>query len=496
MPLRVKLVALMLMLVTLALLATGVAGTLALRRSLVDQVDDQLRQSAQPAVRDCLTGRPQRGVHGPPLAADYYMACVRRDGVVLYADIETMNGEQRLPAPPDLPDIAGATVGEPFETAATTGGQRWRVLVETTQPGRQTGRLVVVALSLDQVDSTVRRLVVAEVVIGGLVLVVLGLVAYLMVRSSLRPLVAVEHTAEAIAAGDLTRRVPESDPHTEVGGLSRALNVMLGQIETAFEERRASEEAARSSEEAARSSAEVARVSEARMRRFVADASHELRTPLTSIRGFAELYRQNTGDDNPQIGRIEHHAIRMGTLVDDLLLLARLDQQRPLESKPIDLLALATDALVDARVTAGDHRLRLRTAAGEDEDVEPAVVRGDETRLRQVLANLLSNALTHTPAGTQITVFVGTEGDDAILEVADDGPGMSAEEAARVFERFYRTDPSRTRAHGGSGLGLSIVDALVAAHGGRVTLSTAEGQGARFTVRLPLLKVRPATDVS
>jgi two-component system OmpR family sensor kinase len=317
-----------------------------------------------------------------------------------------------------------------------------------------------------------------------------------LIRSSLRPLVAVEQTAEAIAAGDLTRRVPETDPRTEVGGLALALNVMLGQIETAFDERRASEEQARSSEEAARSS-------EARMRRFIADASHELRTPLTSIRGFAELYRQNGGEDpevNRIIGRIEHHATRMGVLVDDLLLLARLDQQRPLERRPVDLLALATDAVIDARVTAPGHVLRLKTAAvpdGDDEDddegSEAPVVLGDAVRLRQVLGNLITNALTHTPAGTQVTVSVRTDDRSAILEVADDGPGMRPGDAARVFERFYRTDPSRARAAGGSGLGLSIVAALVHAHGGEVSLSTAEGEGTTFTVRLPLQHAAAST---
>jgi two-component system OmpR family sensor kinase len=163
-----------------------------------------------------------------------------------------------------------------------------------------------------------------------------------------------------------------------------------------------------------------------------------------------------------------------------------MDQQRPLDKKPVDLLALATDALIDARVTAHGHKLRLRTQGGDDDDIEPAIVLGDETRLRQVLQNLINNAMMHTPAGTEVTVFVGTQGREAILEVSDNGPGMTAEDADRVFERFYRTDPSRTRALGGSGLGLSIVSALVAAHGGKVTLRTAPGEGAAFRVTLPL----------
>jgi len=227
------------------------------------------------------------------------------------------------------------------------------------------------------------------------------------------------------------------------------------------------------------------------MRRFIADASHELRTPLTSIRGFAELYRQNGGDDpavDRIIGRIEHHATRMGLLVDDLLLLARLDQQRPLERKPVDLLALATDAVIDARVTAPDHALTLETSG-------VPIVLGDAVRLRQVVGNLLTNALTHTPPGTEVSVSVHADDRFAYFEVADNGPGMRPEDAARVFERFYRTDPSRHRTAGGSGLGLSIVAALVQAHGGDVSVVTAPGEGATFTVKLPLPEAQPGAEV-
>jgi two-component system OmpR family sensor kinase len=242
---------------------------------------------------------------------------------------------------------------------------------------------------------------------------------------------------------------------------------MLGEIETAFRAREDSER--------------EARASEARMRRFAADASHELRTPLTAIRGFAELYRQGGGDPAHVIGRIESHATRMGLLVDDLLLLARLDQQRPLERRPVDLLTLAGDAVQDAAATVDDHPVRLHAMADQ-----PPVVLGDESRLRQVVGNLLSNAVRHTPAGTEVSVTVRVSDGAAVLEVADTGPGLAPDDAARVFERFFRTDPARTRAAGGSGLGLSIVQALVAAHGGEVLLHTAPGAGARFEVRLPL----------
>ncbi len=471
-PLRVKLVALMLVLLAVALTITGGIGLYSTRDYLGNKLQTQLTETVPKTDMDCTSaGLPRdRGdynPHGPALGNGYWVGCVAAsDGTITKANFIPRNAQQAEPKmPANVDDLSGPG---PFFTVPSTDGKGhdWRVLLARNRQG-----YVLVALSEVEVDETVEQQLWVTAGVGGGVLLVLAVVAYLLVRSSLRPLVEVEQTAEAIAAGDLTRRVPEADPRTEVGGLSTALNTMLGQIETAFEERRASEEAALASEE--------------RMRRFVADASHELRTPLTSIRGFAELHRQ-AGRADENVGRIEHHATRMGLLVDDLLLLARMDQQRPLDKKPVDLLALATDALIDARVTAQGHKLRLRTQGGDDDDVEPAIVLGDEARLRQVLQNLITNALTHTPAGTEITVFVGTEGREAVLEVADNGPGMTAEDAERVFERFYRTDPSRTRALGGSGLGLSIVNALVGAHGGKVTLRTVPGEGAAFRVTLPL----------
>jgi signal transduction histidine kinase len=357
---------------------------------------------------------------------------------------------------------------------------------------------ILIATSLDEVDATVHRLSTINLLVGGLVLGGLALAGYSMVRTALRPLTRIEHTAAAIAGGDLSRRVPDDDPGTEVGRLGLALNTMLEQIETAFRAQAASETTARTSEE--------------RMRRFVADASHELRTPLTSIRGFAELHRQGAVTDPAEVsrllGRIEDEAKRMGLLVNDLLLLARLDQQRPFQRAPVDLLAVAADAVEAARATAPDREIVLDTTvladaggAGDggdhgDDDGEgagksvPLVVAGDEPRLRQVVANLLDNALSYSPAGTPITMAIGTATRDghalACMEVRDRGAGLSAEQAERVFERFYRTDKARSRAHGGTGLGLSIVAAITAAHGGNVEVDTAPGDGATFRVLLPL----------
>jgi len=309
------------------------------------------------------------------------------------------------------------------------------------------------------------------------VLLVLGIAGFAVVHRSLRPLVEVEQTAAAIAAGELDRRIPERDTRTEVGRLSLALNGMLTQIQRAV----ASSEA----------SAEKARTSEDRMRRFITDASHELRTPLTTIRGFAELYRQGAARDVELLmNRIESESQRMGLLVEDLLLLARLDAQRPMERRRVDLLALASDAVHDARSVAPNRTVTMEVLDGPG---TPEVL-GDEARLRQVMGNLVANALQHTPESASIAIRVGTRQDSAILEVADEGPGMSREDAHRVFERFYRTDSSRARASGGTGLGLSIVDSLVYAHGGTVSVTTAPGQGCRFTVALPRIADVPVVN--
>jgi two-component system OmpR family sensor kinase len=479
-PLRVRLVAALVLLGALALAATGVAASTALRSSLVARVDSQLGSFADRSLRDGVDPHANRG--DPQLPSAFFVAVVYPDGRVAGTVFQPL---RRNEARPDLPRLRASDVAEranrPFTVGADLrGGHEWRVLARPLPDGSGT---VVVALSLDDVDNTVGQLLLITAVVSSAVLLLLAVGGYLVVRSSLRPLVEVEHTAEAIAAGDLSRRVPDRDPRTEVGRLGRSLNAMLGQIESAFHAREQSEAGARRSEE--------------RMRQFVADASHELRTPLASIRGFAELYRQGAvpqrSDVDRVMRRIEDQAVRMGMLVEDLLLLARVDQQRPLEYAPVDLLAVATDAVHDARAVAPDRSIELELLASD----RPPVVLGDDARIRQVTANLVSNALTHTPADAAVRVRIGTlPGPEprAVFEVADEGPGLTPEEAGRVFERFYRADPSRTRASGGSGLGLSIVAALVSAHGGTVDVQTAPGQGAVFRVLLPLPADEPPAD--
>ncbi|MEV6271630.1 HAMP domain-containing sensor histidine kinase [Kribbella sp. NPDC051936] len=485
-PLRVTIVVVLLTLVALALVASGVLATTIMRGYLLDRVDDQLRQAAMPLSHVETDRRPVPRPGGGPgprqLPSEFVVQFNDSEGTSDKGPVGSRLAEaEPLPKLPTLNlNQVRALDGKSFEVDAESGGATWRVLAVPTED--QQGS-VMVAQSLKDMDHTIQRLIGIQAAAGVILLVLLAGVGTYVVRRSLRGLEDVEHTAVAIAGGDLSRRVPQRDPRTEVGRLSLALNQMLGQIETAFAQRTASEFAARRSEDAARQSEEAARQSEDRMRRFVADASHELRTPLTSIRGFAELSRHR-GDvaDPDTMRRIEDEAKRMGLLVDDLLLLARLDQQRPLRAESVDLLPIAADALHNAQAVQPDRHISLLILP----DSEAPVVSGDEARLRQVLGNLVSNALHHTPVDAPVTVSVGTRGTEAILEVSDTGPGLTDEQKARIFERFYRVDTARTRSTGGSGLGLSIVAALVAAHNGHVTVTDTTPHGATFTVHLPL----------
>jgi two-component system OmpR family sensor kinase len=458
-PLRVGLVAATLVLVACGLLASGIAVTSILRHSLTNRVDQTLLDASRSWAQEPRR-LPPPPIEGPNPArppTDFYVRGIDPNGRIWMA-VNDRAAEPLLPADNDVGPVP-VTVG-----SIEHSDVQWRAM---TVRGLG-GELTTVAIDLSDVQSTVRALIYAQVGIGMAVLLVLGVVGYAVVHRSLRPLVEVEQTAAAIAAGQLDRRVPQRDPRTEVGRLSLALNGMLAQIQRAV----ASSE----------SSAAHARSSEDRMRRFITDASHELRTPLTTIRGFAELYRQGAANDVEMLmSRIESESSRMGLLVEDLLLLARLDAQRPLERHRVDLLALAADAVHDAQSIASKRKITMEVFDGPG---TPEVL-GDEARLRQVLSNLVANALQHTPESAGVTVRVGTDGDNAVLEVCDEGPGMTAEDAQRIFERFYRTDSSRARASGGTGLGLSIVDSLVYAHGGTVSVTTAPGHGCRFKVNLP-----------
>ncbi|NMD55388.1 MULTISPECIES: sensor histidine kinase [Tsukamurella] len=453
-PLRLSLVAVVVGLVFLGLLASGTALTAAMKDQLLSREDQALRQAAETWARPKppILPEPSRGGRPP---TRFYQAVFLPDGRQL--QISNPDFTQR----PDLSGLGDLDGDAVTVHSAGGGGPEWRVVQSSSEYG-----VAFVAVTLTDVDSTLRAMVALELLIGGGVLVIAGGLGYLVVRRSLRPLEEVEATAEAIAAGDLTRRVPEAPAHTEVGRLSTSINTMLHQVQDSFDRVASSEEQARAGEE--------------RMRRFVGDASHELRTPLTSIRGFAELYRQGATDDTGFVmSRIESEAERMGLLVEDLLLLARLDARRPLAADTVDLVAVADDVVHAAQAREPGRDIALEAETGT------VALTGDRDRLHQVVTNLVSNALRHTPDEATVRVRLSEEPGAVVLAVADTGPGMEPDEAARVFERFYRTDTSRSRGSGGAGLGLSIVHSIVERHGGTVTVDTAPGAGATFTVRLP-----------
>ena len=324
--------------------------------------------------------------------------------------------------------------------------------------------IVVIAQSFEDIDRTLLRLQGLFILIGLVMILFIALASRKVITVGLRPLATVEATAERIAEGDLTARLPDLKPTTEVGRLVNTLNMMLGRIEESFS----------------------ARVdSESKLRRFVADASHELRTPITAIRGFAELHRQGavTGEEKTKelIGRIENESKRMGSLVEDLLLLARLDQSRQMKSEPVNLSKLVLDAVESARAAGPSYPVNF------NESVDEIYTLGDNDRIYQVVANLLANARTHTPVGTKIDVSVIQSEDGVRIRIADNGPGLSEKDQAQIFERFYRADPSRVRTDGeGTGLGLSIVEAVMRAHAGEVSVESELGKGATFTLFFPL----------
>ena len=508
--LRTKLVTALLALVAIALAVMSFVGVVVFGNYLQSQVDAQLR-SLDAQVQNDPTAFLGGGHHMTFLLNNSVVEVLAPNGqpVTGLGNLQNLSSNSG----PAIPISELGNSGQPFTVPAQSGGDGWRVITQPVQYSTdggvttQSGTLVV-GLNLGNLDQTMAYLIRLDVIVSVVILIVLMIVGFAVVRANLQPLVDIEETAEEIAEGHLNRRVPERDPRTEIGSLGRSLNIMLSQIEAAFHAREESEAAAHQNEE--------------RMRRFIADASHELRTPLTAIRGFAEYYRQRGGlvthwdksaassasadeagsdarymgggltpDDLDRImHRVEKEAARMGLLVEDLLLLARLDQQRPLARQPIDLLSLAADSVHDARLLAPARTIDLSVQPGA-----AFLVIGDDARLRQVIGNLMSNALTHTPDGSPIEVSIGSGTLDprvpgsapaVTLDVTDHGPGMTPDQAQRVFERFYRADQARTRTTGGSGLGLAIVRALVTAHGGAASVRTAPGQGATFRIALPL----------
>jgi two-component system OmpR family sensor kinase len=468
--LRTRLLAALIALFAVVCLVIGVVTTVTLRGVLLGQVDDQLRAAsnrslavAGPDIDHPKDQRVGPGLGSPPIQAEQTLIALRADGTLSHvqvsgdaASLTTQQQQALLAVPAD---------GHPHTTDLGALGD-YRVLVKVDPVA---GAQVVTGLPLARTQHILSTLVLVEALVSVAALILAGLAGALIVRRALRPLNRVAATARRVAAlpldsGEvaLSVRVPDADPGTEVGQVGAAMNRMLRHVERALAARHASEQ---------------------RVRQFVADASHELRTPLAAIRGYAELTRRVHDEVPPDvthaIGRVESEAARMTTLVEDLLLLARLDSGRPLAREPVELSRLVVDAVGDAHIADPSRRYQL------DLPAEPVVAPGDEQRLHQVLANLLANARTHTPPQTLVTVALAGGADEVRLTVADNGPGIPPALLPDIFQRFARADTSRSRAAGSTGLGLSIVDAVVAAHGGRVEVASRPGDTV-FAVHLPV----------
>lgn len=460
MTLRARLVAILAALVSVGLLVSGVLTYGALRNFLYERVDEQLVESrplAAQALAESIQGRFhfRQRPGGPRLPFAAYAEFRNSSGEVVARD--TFGGDDAFQ--PVIPDLDDELQEAPFTTGAEGApSYKFRVLATPTTAGG----MLIVAVPLTDAQDTLGRLLAIEVVVAIVLIAGIAAGAWALIRRELRPLDQMTQTAAEIAAGDLARRVDAGDPGTEVGRLGNALNLMLQRIEEAFSARRASEE---------------------RMRRFLADASHELRTPLTSIRGYAELFRRGAADRPEDLRvsmrRIEEEASRMGVLVEELLLLAHLDETRSREFGAVDLSAIVADAATDARVRDPERRVDV---VAPDE----APVIGDEDSLRQAVDNLVTNALTHTPPGTSVELRLSHDGDVALFTVTDSGPGLDEDALEHAFDRFWRRDASRSRRSGGAGLGLAIVASIAHAHGGTVDAENVPGRGARFTLRIPV----------
>ncbi len=459
-PLHSRLIAVVSLLTAVALALTTAFTAYLLRRDLIGQLDQDLARTAAVVANASPT------------------TTIRTSFAVLISPtngrepaLYRATGISATPAIPTLPASAAAVrTGKAFTVGSSDADVDWRVVAGELRNGTAT---FAVATPLTNANHTVNRLLLVTGLIGLAVLVACATMGFYLIRRAFRPLSEIEDTAAAIAEGDLTRRIPTRHAEDEVSSLSRSLNAMLAQIEQSFSVREASEE---------------------RMRQFVSDASHELRTPLATVRGYAELYRQGAvsrpEDVASAMGRIEGEATRMGGLVEDLLTLARLDEEPIAAIQPVDLTVLAADATQDARALAPERRIALQPLGSQ---LGSMIVDGNEPRLRQVFANLLANAIRHTPSGTPIEVAIGIddEGSHARIEVRDHGPGIDDVTARKVFERFYRSDFARSRESGGSGLGLAIVAAIVAGHDGRVGVAHTPDGGATFVVELPTGNSQP-----
>jgi len=477
--LRFRLLVGQLVVLAIVCIGIGAATELALYRYLVAQLDTELHDASYRSVR--IFGEPPRRHHprpfprpGPgPVFLDApgqpvgMVAAVISTGAATEAGYLTTAGGRAALSDAATAQLAALPINRPPLTRDLDGLGRYRVIAA---PARQSGDIIVTGLSMSNVDATLIRVLLIFAVVTVIAVAAATTAAAVISRRALAPLRRVAQTAGEVVDLQLDRgevalpvRVLESDanPRTEVGQLGSALNRMLDHVSAALSARQASE---------------------TRVRQFVADASHELRTPLAAIRGYTEL-AQRVGNDTDAVAhamsRVQSETERMTHLVEDLLLLARLDSGRPLERESVDLSRVAVDAASDAHVAGSDHQWEL------DLPEEPVVVCGDAARLHQVVTNLLANARVHTGPGTVVTTRLGSDATHAVLSVLDNGPGIPENLQSEVFERFARGDTSRSRKGGSTGLGLAIVSAVVKAHDGAITLDSAPGR-TEFTVRLPL----------
>lgn len=479
-PLHTSLIIIVMVISAGGMFFTGLAVTSTLREFMQSRIDASLESTAHsPFIEQGRLPVQSAYSENPRLPSQYFVQVTHSDGSVVSYDYG-------FESYPNLDSVTHET--GPVTVSAARGSKstaHWRAMALKSQDGD----LVVVAVSLDDNERTISRLFLLEAGLGMLVLAVLLILTWYVVRRSLRPLSHVERVAGKIADGDLSQRLPEWPPDTEVGALSRSLNKMLAQIEQSFVAVERSEAEAQENARVARKAEAQAREAEQTMRRFIGDASHELRTPLTSVSGYAELYRTGQTDDlNLVLDSISAEAERMSVLVQDLLDLARMDNSRPLEHKSVDILSVAISVIQNMKVNYPDRDISMTNNC-----VEPPIVTGDSARLHQVLTNLMTNALKHAGPGAAVRIAL----DDSTLgtspkkkavriRVIDNGVGIPPEDSEHIFERFYRADSSRSRHQGGgSGLGLSIVQGLVEQHGGKVTVDSVVDEGTTFTVLLP-----------
>lgn len=479
--LRTQLVLVTSVLIALAIAVTSLVAISALRAQMVHQLDEEMKASSSSLVSSVGTSQTrQDGAVG-----SYRVYVLDQHGNVLHS---IAGADQQAENEPVLTGWDSEKVKKYHETGTTvnsrTGSNDWRIMpisLESSTNGQASS--MVIALPLKQTNQVVALVGVLTFAFGLATLAAAIAMTWVIVTRTFEPLARVEQTAAKIAAGDLSQRIEDYNPSNEIGNLAISLNTMLAQIESSFN---------------------AQAKSEAKMRRFVGDASHELRTPLVSIRGYSELYRQGALPNDEAVatamGRIEAESKRMGQLVEDLLTLARIDERRESKLAPFDLFHLAVDASNDAYATSPDREVSL---VGLTDDVAPtsAPVIGDESRMRQVVANLLTNAMRYTPAGMPLEIAVGVREDVpgyplSVIEVRDHGPGIHGEDRERVFERFYRTDTSRSRETGGTGLGLSIVAAILEQHDGSVHIEETSGGGATFVISLPFYPAPVMTDNS